>query len=162
MALTEIITYDGAEGVAEMARGGGTVLESVSSQQNAVEIPSGGGAGAVFPTAGDVDQGVSYGPTGADYTGTLEQPAASDVRNGVGYGAAGTEFTGTVVLPSPGDVDQGVGYGAGGTESTGTLLQPAEADVELGVSYGANGTEFTGTLTGGGGTTVVNYPRMRR
>lgn len=109
-----------------MARGGGTVLESVSERFNAVELPAGAGAGAVFPSAGDVDLGVTYGPTGADFAGTLEQPAPGDVRNGVGYGA-------------------------GGAESTGTLVLPAEADVALGVGYGASGTEFTGTLTGAGG-----------
>lgn len=97
MALTEIITYDGAEGIAEMARGGGTVSESVSSRLNSVEIPAGGGAGSVFPAVGDVDLGVAYGPTGADFTGTLEQPAEADVKIGVGYGAGGTEFTGTFV-----------------------------------------------------------------
>lgn len=80
-----------------MARGGGTILDSVSSRYNAVELPAGAGAGAVFPGAGDVDQGVTYGPTGADFTGTLEQPAEADVKLGVGYGAGGTEFTGTLV-----------------------------------------------------------------
>lgn len=53
------------------------------------------GGGAVFPGVGDVDQGITYGPTGADYTGTLEQPAESNVLTGVSYGAGGTEFTGT-------------------------------------------------------------------
>lgn len=53
------------------------------------------GGGAVYPGVGDVDQGVTFGPTGADYTGTLEQPAESDVLTGVSYGAGGTEFTGT-------------------------------------------------------------------
>lgn len=49
----------------------------------------------VFPAVGDVDQGVAFGPTGADYTGTLEQPDEADVLVGVQYGAGGTEFTGT-------------------------------------------------------------------
>lgn len=53
------------------------------------------GGGAVYPGVGDVDSGITFGPTGADYTGTLEQPAESDVLTGVGYGAGGTEFTGT-------------------------------------------------------------------
>jgi len=52
---------------------------------------------AVYPVAGDVDQGVTYGPSGTDYTGTLEQPAVADVKTGVQYGAGGTEFTGTYV-----------------------------------------------------------------
>jgi hypothetical protein len=53
------------------------------------------GAGGTYPAVGDVDSGVTYGPTGADFTGTLQQPAISDVRSGVSYGAGGTEFTGT-------------------------------------------------------------------
>lgn len=48
-----------------------------------------------YPAAGDVDQGVLYGPNGNDYTGTLEQPIEADVKLGVSYGANGTEFTGT-------------------------------------------------------------------
>lgn len=52
-------------------------------------------ANAVYPAVGDVDLSVAYGPTGADYTGTLEQPAITDVLAGVQYGADGTEFTGT-------------------------------------------------------------------
>lgn len=52
-------------------------------------------ANSVYPAVGDVDLSVTYGPTGADYTGTLEQPAITDVLSGVQYGAGGTEFTGT-------------------------------------------------------------------
>lgn len=52
------------------------------------------GAGT-FPPVGDVDFGVTYGPNGNDYTGTLAQPAVADVKLGVSYGAGGTEFTGT-------------------------------------------------------------------
>jgi len=52
---------------------------------------------AVFPSEGDVDLGVLYGPTGIEFTGTLEQPSEADVLLGVIYGAAGTEFTGTLV-----------------------------------------------------------------
>jgi hypothetical protein len=59
-------------------------------------------ANAVYPAVGDVDLSVQYGPTGADYTGTLEQPAVSDVLSGVGYGAGGTEFTGTATGGSGG------------------------------------------------------------
>lgn len=53
-------------------------------------------AAAVYPAAGDVEDGVTYGPTGADYTGTVTLPAAEDVETGVQYGAGGTEFTGTL------------------------------------------------------------------
>jgi hypothetical protein len=52
-------------------------------------------ASAVFPAVGDVDLSVTYGPTGTDYTGTLQQPATTNVLSGVTYGAGGTEFTGT-------------------------------------------------------------------
>jgi len=48
-----------------------------------------------YPAEGDVDLGVDYGPTGAEYEGTLVQPAESDVLLGVDYGANGTEFEGT-------------------------------------------------------------------
>lgn len=53
-------------------------------------------ASAVYPAVGDVDLSVTYGPTGADYTGTLAQPAVGDVRSGTQYGAGGTEYTGTL------------------------------------------------------------------
>lgn len=52
-------------------------------------------ASAVYPAEGDVDLNVTYGPTGTEYTGTLEQPNESDVLSGVQYGANGTEFTGS-------------------------------------------------------------------
>lgn len=66
---------------------------------------------ATYPPVGDVDQGVQYGPTGTDYTGTLEQPAVGDVKTGVQYGAGGTEFTGTYV-----------GGGGGNTYSRGRVV----------------------------------------
>jgi len=52
-------------------------------------------AGAVYPTVGNVDLSIQYGPNGTDYTGTLVQPATTNVLSGVTYGAGGTEFTGT-------------------------------------------------------------------
>lgn len=54
-------------------------------------------AGGTYPPVGDVQTGTSFGPTGADYTGTLVVPAEADVRSGTGYGAGGTEFTGSLV-----------------------------------------------------------------
>jgi hypothetical protein len=54
------------------------------------------GASAVYPAVGDVDAGTNYGPTGAEYTGTLVQPSVGNVLSGVNYGAGGTEFTGTL------------------------------------------------------------------
>lgn len=68
---------------------------SLGRMRHAMTFTVDSGGGAVYPGVGDVDQGVTFGPTGADYTGTLEQPAESDVLTGVGYGAGGTEFTGT-------------------------------------------------------------------
>lgn len=50
----------------------------------------------VFPAEGDVDVTADpYGPTGAEYEGTLAQPVEGDVKLNVQYGANGTEFTGT-------------------------------------------------------------------
>jgi len=37
-----------------------------------VSSVTGGGGDAVFPAVGDVRTGVTFGPTGADYTGTLD------------------------------------------------------------------------------------------
>ena len=65
---------------------------------------------AVYPSVGDVDSGVQYGPNSTDYTGTLEQPAITDVLSGVQYGAGGTEFTGTAT-----------GGGGGNTYSRGRI-----------------------------------------
>ena len=95
MALLDISTN--SVGVLEFSRGNVGTLVDISSRKAVFEVPAGAGAGAVFPAVGDVDTGVAFGPTGADYTGTLEQPAESDVLLGVQYGAGGTEFTGTAV-----------------------------------------------------------------
>jgi hypothetical protein len=57
-------------------------------------VDSTGGSGT-YPLVGDVDTGVTYGPNGNDFTGTLVQPLVVDVRSGIQYGAGGTEFTGT-------------------------------------------------------------------
>jgi hypothetical protein len=58
--------------------------------------------------------GNEYGPTGAEYTGTLDPtfPAESDVREGIEYGLTGSEFTGTLIVdaspyvPPEGQFDQ--------------------------------------------------------
>jgi hypothetical protein len=57
-----------------------------------VEFPVGA---AIYPIAGHVRAPDTYGPTGADYTGTEVLPDIADVKLGVDYGANGTEFTGT-------------------------------------------------------------------
>lgn len=96
MALTDIQSYDGVAGIFDFSRGnGGVVSEIVSALKNAFEIPSALDS-AVFPSEDDVDNGVTYGPTGADNAGNLQQPAQGNVRIGVGYGASGSEFTGTL------------------------------------------------------------------
>jgi len=94
MALTEIISDYTDAGELSFARGGGTVTEITSQYYNTFQIPAGAGVGAVFPAEGDVDYGVNYGPTGADYTGTITQPDPVNVLAGVQYGADGTEYTG--------------------------------------------------------------------
>jgi len=64
-------------------------------------------AGAVYPAANDVRNGVDYGPTGADYDGDLVLPVIADVKGGVSYGADGTELTGTYAAGGGGGVSRG-------------------------------------------------------
>ena len=94
MALLDIVTTFGHAPVLAFARGDIGTVRDMTSRDNEFTTPI-LGVGQVFPSVGDVDNGVTYGPTGADYTGTLEQPAESDVLLGVQYGGGGTEFTGT-------------------------------------------------------------------
>ena len=103
MALTDIITFEGVAMENSFSRGNGGVLVDVQSgNKNEFTMPAGAGVGAVFPDEGDVDSGVDYGPTGADYTGNLQQPSVLDVKEGVQYGAGGTEFTGEYEPPAGG------------------------------------------------------------
>lgn len=102
---------------------------------------------ATFPTAAQVLTGISYGPNGADYTGTISLPAVTNVRSGTSYGASGTASTGTLTLPAANVVLSGNSYGAGGTEYSGTATSPAATNVRSGVSYGAGGTQYSGNLT---------------
>lgn len=77
---------------------------------------------AVFPTEGQVADGVDFGPTGADFTGSASSAtytAAGNVRFGVDRGDG---VDGTLVLPAIGEVEDGVFFGAGGTEYEGTLV----------------------------------------
>ena len=62
--------------------------------------------GGVYPAAGNVDHGIQYGPTGTDYTGTLEQPDVADVRSGTQFGADGTEFMGTLATGGAGGMSR--------------------------------------------------------
>lgn len=101
---------------------------------------------ATFPTASQVLTGISYGPNGADYTGTISLPTASQVLSGVTFGAGGAT-TGNVTLPAVTNVRSGTSYGASGTASTGTLTLPAANVVLSGNNYGAGGTEYSGTAT---------------
>lgn len=95
MAITDILTYEGAEMENSFARGNiGTLVDVQSSTRNEFLLPA-LGVGQIFPSANYVDLGITYGPTGADYTGNLVQPVISNVLTGVQYGANGTEFTGT-------------------------------------------------------------------
>lgn len=109
-------------------------------------------AGGVYPTASQVLTGVTFGPSGADYTGTVTQPAAGNVRSGIGYGAGGAQYSGTLALPAAADVRSGTQYGSGGTQYTGTLTVssggtfPAAAQVLAGVAFGPNGNDYSGTI----------------
>lgn len=96
MALLDIVN-PGESASFNFARGNiGTLVDVVAKQRDSLLLPAGGGAGAIFPLEGDVDLGVTYGPSGSDYTGTLLQPDEADVLSGVQYGADGIEFTGTL------------------------------------------------------------------
>ena len=102
--------------------------------------------GAVFPTAAQVESGVVYGPTGADFTGTLGDgitigsrftptfnspnevyPTAAQVELGVVYGPDGTNFTGTLTGSAtlPTTAEQAVGR---------TITYDEQGDPESGVS----------------------------
>lgn len=97
MAILEIVTTEGVAMEHSFSRGNGGVLVDVQGGRlNEFQMPAGAGGGAVFPAEGDVDLGVDYGPSGADYTGTLVQPDEADVASGIQYGADGVEFTGTL------------------------------------------------------------------
>lgn len=93
MSLLDIVTTFGQSPVLAFNRGDVGVITDIVSRDNEFITPR-LGVGQVFPNAGDVDAGVTYGPSGADYIGTLVQPAETDVLTGVQYGAGGTEFTG--------------------------------------------------------------------
>lgn len=122
MALTDILTFEGATMENSFSRGNvGTLVDMNASRFNEFALPALGGV--------------------CDY------PAEGDVRSGVAFDI----YTGNLTLPAVGDVDLSVQYGSLGTEFTGTLEQPAEADVKLDVQYGAGGAEFTGSLVAGGG-----------
>lgn len=76
------------------AIGNASTFISFDIEATILHYPPPAGSGT-FPAVGDVDQGVTYGPNGNDFTGTLEQPIEADVKLGIQYGAGGTEFTGT-------------------------------------------------------------------
>lgn len=123
---------------------------------------------AVVPTNTDVRTGVTYGPTGVEYSGQCAVPAATNVRLGVNvdatvgnlelpvitdvratiaYGANSTEYTGNLMPPLETDVRNGVGYGANdGAEYTGNVVLPAITNVRATIAYGAWSTEYTGNL----------------
>lgn len=124
------------------------IVSKVQSAIGGVVVQSG-----TFPTAGQVLTGIAFGPTGADYSGTLTVPTAANVLAGISYGAGGAQYTGTVTQPSAGNVRSGTSYGAGGTQYSGTLTLPAASDVRSGTQYGTGGTQYTGTLTVSSGGT---------
>jgi hypothetical protein len=106
-----------------------------------------GGSGGTFPTAGQVTAGVTYGPTGADFTGTVVIPASGNVLAGIDYGAGGATV-GTLAIPAAGNVLLGSGtYGNPGSPVTPTLTLPPPADVTLLIHYGNPGSQLVGTVT---------------
>lgn len=90
--ISEIVLREG-QGFALGLLTPGSVGQPMEAYFTFVQEDTGSGT---FPAVGDVDSGVTYGPTGADYLGTLAQPAIANVKAGVQYGAGGTEFTGTL------------------------------------------------------------------
>lgn len=96
MALLDIVTTFGQAPVLSFERGDVGTVTDMFSRDNEFTTPTLGGGG-VYPAVGDVDSGVIYGPSGTDYTGTLEVPGQPDVLLGVQYGADSTEFTGEAV-----------------------------------------------------------------
>lgn len=103
---------------------------------------------AVFPAEANVSTvETAYGPTGAEYAGSLDLSlytlisgvaGASDVRSGVARYSGGGN--GTCVVPAAADVQFGVNVDA----TTGTFVVPLESTVQDSVTYGA-AAEFTGT-----------------
>lgn len=95
MALLDILTFEGVAIENSFARGNVGVLTDMQGGRLSEFFIPALGVGQIFPAIGDVDNGITYGPTGSDYTGTLLQPAVTNVLVGVQYGAGGIEFTGT-------------------------------------------------------------------
>lgn len=129
---------------------------------------TGSGAGT-YPAASNVLTGVNYGPTGADYTGTVSLPTVAQVLSGIGFGASGA-LSGTVALPSASQVLSGVNFGPGSATAgnvtlptagqvvsgatfgasgatSGTVTLPSASSVISGTSYGSGGTQFSGNVT---------------
>ena len=94
MALTDILTYEGAMAIQEEARGDiGVLVDVQGGKLNEITLPTLGGS-CTYPSEDDVQDGVTFGDV---YTGNLVVPAEADVETGVQYGANGTEFTGALV-----------------------------------------------------------------
>lgn len=91
MALTDILTFEGATMENSFSRGNVGVLSDVQGGKlNEFALPTLGGV-CDYPSQNDVRLGVTFDV----YTGNLELPAEVDVLTGVQYGANGTEFTGS-------------------------------------------------------------------
>lgn len=155
MRFTEsatILKLGPGEGIAAVLRNPSAYAYSEFVANFAVEdICTGGTGGGTYPDIGDVQESVTYGPTGADYTGNLVVPTTTSVYTGVGYGALGVEFSGNLTVPSQTAVVFGIGYGGGGVEYTGTYVvptpvYPTQTSVRAGTHYGDTGVEYTGTI----------------
>lgn len=87
-----------------------------------------------WPIPSDVRLGVQYGPTGANYTGTLIAEGQSHtVRQAIRYNEPGVRYNDPRFMFS--------GYTP--------ILWPHVADVRAGVAYGPNGSDYIGTLVVG-------------
>lgn len=121
----------------------------------------GGGGGGTYPTAAQVLSGVTFGPTGSDYTGNVTLPAATNVRSGVSYGTSGTAQTGNMTLPTAAQVQSGVPFGANGTQYTGTLAEAWSTAIEGGYTAGQLLKAMSAVLLGKSTGQNTNSPVFR-
>lgn len=110
----------------------------------------------VWPAAWDVEDGVIYGPTGADYTGTFAVPTEAQVEDGVGFGADGTEFTGSLSVTEVGAATLALSSVADGAVTL-DITAENESDTITVYYRTASGTwtAFGTTRTGSGSLTIT-------
>jgi hypothetical protein len=97
VALDDIVFSEGdiQTFVVELPLGaGGTLIDILTAEGYASDLLYNEHT-LTWPAETDVEDGVDYGNTGAEYTGNVTLPAEAVVKTGEKYGANGTEFTGT-------------------------------------------------------------------